>query len=160
MHLNELLLIWNRGVIECLLWYFLRTKHLEGTRYIEMRQDAKQWPCDYIAEVQLKVLWKIINLWWFGLCIIKNVCVSCSLTRLTLFLLVLHYVVELIFHASRLLYFSEKSEIANPGSVEFIWNLFVSQELLKSTTLLEQQSLWGSTRSYRFYLVCGFGNIF
>jgi len=42
------------------------------------------------------------------------VCVF-SLTRLTLVLLVLHYTVEMIFHTSRLLYFSEKAEVANYG---------------------------------------------
>jgi len=41
----------------------------------------------------------------------------CSLTRLALLLLVLHYVVEMIFHTSRLLYFSDKAEIANYGYV-------------------------------------------
>jgi len=40
-----------------------------------------------------------------------------SLTRLSLILLVLHYIVEMIFHTSRLLYFSDKAEIANYGCV-------------------------------------------
>jgi len=47
-----------------------------------------------------------------------SVCVCVfSLTRLSLLLLVLHYTVEVIFHTSRLLYFSEKAEIANYGHV-------------------------------------------
>jgi len=46
----------------------------------------------------------------------KRVCVCVfSLTRLSLLLLVLHYTVEMIFHTSRLLYFSDKAEIANYG---------------------------------------------
>ena len=44
------------------------------------------------------------------------VCVF-SLTRLALLLLVLHYTVEMIFHASRILYFSDNAEIANYGYV-------------------------------------------
>lgn len=62
-----------------------------------------------------------------------------NLTRLGLILLVLHYVVELIFHASRLLYFSEKTEFAKPGFLA--WNiLFVPVRLF--TITLSVLTLW------------------
>lgn len=40
-----------------------------------------------------------------------------SFTRVGMCILVLHYTVEMVFHLSRLLYFSEKSELANAGLV-------------------------------------------
>jgi len=62
-----------------------------------------------------------------------------NMTRLALLLLVLHYVVEFIFHASRLLYFSEKTEISNSSFM--IWNiLFVLVRL--STITLSVLTLW------------------
>jgi translocating chain-associated membrane protein 1 len=62
-----------------------------------------------------------------------------NLTRLALMLLVLHYTVEMIFHASRLLYFSEKSELANYGFM--LWNiLFVLVRL--GTITLAVLTLW------------------
>jgi translocating chain-associated membrane protein 1 len=62
-----------------------------------------------------------------------------NLTRLALVLLVLHYTVEMIFHGSRLLYFSEKAEIANYGFK--LWNiLFVLVRL--GTITLSVLTLW------------------
>jgi len=62
-----------------------------------------------------------------------------TLTRLALLLLVLHYTVEMIFHASRLLYFSEKSDVANFGFR--LWNiLFVLVRL--GTITLSVLTLW------------------
>uniref|UniRef100_T1IL87 TLC domain-containing protein n=1 Tax=Strigamia maritima TaxID=126957 RepID=T1IL87_STRMM len=47
-----------------------------------------------------------------------------NFTRVALCLAVIHYLVETIFHISRLLYFAEKTEIANTGFM--VWNsLFV-----------------------------------
>jgi translocating chain-associated membrane protein 1 len=55
-----------------------------------------------------------------------------NLTRLALVLLVLHYIVEFLFHASRLLYFSEKTDFSNSGFK--IWNvLFVLVRLMTIT---------------------------
>ena len=38
-----------------------------------------------------------------------------SFTRVALCMLVLHYTVEFVFHAARLLYFADKTELANTG---------------------------------------------
>lgn len=82
---------------------------------------------------------------WLIFCESLVVCVFVcfSLTRLTLFLLVLHYVVELIFHASRLLYFSEKSEVANPGQV-------LLPQLLLPTPVLTLRQAMGRQREEGF----------
>ncbi|XP_077990033.1 translocating chain-associated membrane protein 1-like 1 isoform X2 [Glandiceps talaboti] len=40
-----------------------------------------------------------------------------SLTRLALFCLIIHYLVEALFHFARLMYFSDKNDIAKPGFV-------------------------------------------
>jgi len=62
-----------------------------------------------------------------------------NMTRLALLLLVLHYFVELIFHVSRLLYFSEKTDLSNSGFM--IWNvLFVFIRLC--TITLSMLTLW------------------
>jgi len=62
-----------------------------------------------------------------------------NLSRLALLLLVLHYTVEMIFHASRLLYFSEKADVANYGFM--LWNiLFVLVRL--GTITLAVLTLW------------------
>jgi len=62
---------------------------------------------------------------------LAEVCCGCacafSLARLSLLLLVLHYVVEMIFHVSRLLYFSEKSEIANYGYATILAILIITK---------------------------------
>jgi len=56
-----------------------------------------------------------------------------NLTRIALCLLVLHYAVEFIFHLSRLLYFSEKTDLANTGFM--IWKLSFVLVRLGSITL-------------------------
>ena len=48
-----------------------------------------------------------------------------SLTRVALCLLVLHYAVELVFHISRIMYFSEKTDISEPGYVRSIMQLLM-----------------------------------
>lgn len=56
-----------------------------------------------------------------------------NFSRIGLCLLVLHCSVEFLFHLSRLLYFSEKTEIANSGFM--IWNVFFVLVRLGSITL-------------------------
>ncbi|XP_074656935.1 translocating chain-associated membrane protein 1-like isoform X2 [Tubulanus polymorphus] len=55
-----------------------------------------------------------------------------NFNRLAICILVLHYAVEFIFHAARLLYFADKTEIANTGFM--VWNvLFVLVRLVSIT---------------------------
>jgi len=56
-----------------------------------------------------------------------------NFSRIGLCLLVIHYCVEFLFHLSRLLYFSEKTEIANSGFM--IWNVSFVLVRLGSITL-------------------------
>jgi len=56
-----------------------------------------------------------------------------NFTHVALCLLVLHYTVESIFHFSRLLYFSEKTELANTGFM--VWNCLFVLVRLASITL-------------------------
>ncbi|ELU13900.1 hypothetical protein CAPTEDRAFT_175940 [Capitella teleta] len=44
-----------------------------------------------------------------------------NFSRVALCILVLHYIVEFVFHLSRLLYFAEKSDLSNTGFM--VWNL-------------------------------------
>merc|ERR1712050_475768 len=62
-----------------------------------------------------------------------------SFTRVGVCMLVLHYAVEFIFHASRLLYFAEKTDIASSGFM--LWNvLFVLVRL--ATITLSVLTFW------------------
>lgn len=105
---------------------------------LQLAYWVHSYPELYFQKVKKDELWSRIQYITMYLVFI-SVGYLLNLTRLTLFLLVLHYVVELIFHASRLLYFSEKSEIANPGFM--IWNiLFVVVRLF--TITLSVLALW------------------
>jgi len=56
-----------------------------------------------------------------------------NLTKIALCLLVIHYTVEFIFHLSRLLYFSEKTDLANTGFM--VWKMLFVLVRLGSITL-------------------------
>ncbi|XP_077869214.1 translocating chain-associated membrane protein 1-like 1 isoform X2 [Saccoglossus kowalevskii] len=55
-----------------------------------------------------------------------------SLTRLALFCLVIHYLVEAIFHFARLMYFSDKNEISKPAFLAWA-GMFVGARFLTVT---------------------------
>lgn len=79
-----------------------------------------------------------------------------NFTRVGLCILVLHYLVEMVFHASRLLYFSNKSDLANAGF--FVWNIsFVVVRLL--TITLATLTFWfGLQKSSRPAISLAEGN--
>jgi len=56
-----------------------------------------------------------------------------NFNRAALCMMVLHYVVELVFHASRLLYFSDKTDVANTGFMA--WNVLFVLVRLGTITL-------------------------
>ena len=57
-----------------------------------------------------------------------------SFNRAALCMMVLHYVVELVFHASRLLYFSDKTDVANTG--------WVASSIIFISSLIFLSKLW------------------
>jgi len=67
-----------------------------------------------------------------------------SFSRVALCVMVLHYIVEFVFHLARLLYFAEKNDFANTGYVY----IFMYRRLFKA--MLQQQNYYGVPNIHKY----------